>query len=257
MWKYTPLIRLNHKLGVQFPIFFLLKCCRFALFTRRKCWCSLLYVQHSIEGAAWEYKECFCGCGRGSKVDLMDRVQQLLGRAHLSVCSALLDTAKLHQTQQLTGLRHKTWQQPIRPNLWSDNPICGILSFFSVEVDILRAKLISCCFSIAALRHHLLIKLWSIGYCDVFASYFVLMILLLLQYPDLLYIFSIYISAECSICPTRREQTHQWPPLLSNLSWRPLPYSKFSNKSCYSEFCVRHEQIKASCWQTLGKLPQM
>lgn len=50
--------------------------------------------------------------------DLMDRVQQLLGRAHLSVY-----IVKLHQIQQLTSLCHKTWQQLIRPNFWSDNPI--------------------------------------------------------------------------------------------------------------------------------------
>lgn len=31
--------------------------------------------------------------------------------------------------QQLTSLRHKTWQKLIRPELWSDNPICEV--FFS------------------------------------------------------------------------------------------------------------------------------
>lgn len=97
--------------------------------------------------------------------DLMLRVQQLLGWAHLS---ALLCTVKLHHTQQLTSLCHKTWQQLIRHKLWSDNPICEILPiffFFPQLVDILGAKLGSCCFCTAMLRDHQLINVQSICCC--------------------------------------------------------------------------------------------
>lgn len=66
----------------------------------------------------------------------------------------------LHQIQQLTSLCHKTWQQLIRPNFWSDNPI----QFFSVGVGIWYCvKLILCFFCAAVLKYHLPIDVWSVG----------------------------------------------------------------------------------------------
>lgn len=86
----------------------------------------------------------------------MERGVMVVGGAVKCPLSALLYTAKRHQTQQLTSLRHKTWQQLNRPNLWSDNPICEILSLFlSVRVggvDIFGAKLILCSFCDAVLN---------------------------------------------------------------------------------------------------------
>lgn len=118
--QYTPLIRRNRKLAVQFPIFSYWNVVHFPYLPKGN-------VQHNVEGAAW-VKCSACGCGWSSKVLELCRpdgpAQQLLGRAHLS---ALLSTVKLHQTEQLTSLSHKTWQQLIRLNLWSHNPICEIL----------------------------------------------------------------------------------------------------------------------------------